>query len=275
MKKILLAIIAFSGTMACLAQDSTNINKTDTIKVGGMVIIKKHGENGKGEKKVTISNHRRHKLTNISTNWWIVDVGFANINDKTNYAAAQAQGFTGMGVGSDQFKLKTIKSVDVNIWIFMQRLNLIKHVVNLKYGLGVELNNYRFDDETVRFSKNPTTITIDPSLKSGVEKNKLAADYVTVPLMLNFNLTPGREHGFGFSGGLSAGYLYDARQKIKQGGKKTKLHDDFDLEPWKLSYVAELYLGPVHLYGSYAVKSMWSKALDQTPYTVGIRFGHL
>ena len=36
----------------------------------------------------------------------------------------------------DNLKLRTIKSVNVNIWFFMQRLNLIKHVVNLKYGLG-------------------------------------------------------------------------------------------------------------------------------------------
>lgn len=155
----------------------------------------------------------------------------------------------------------------------MQRLNLIKHAVNLKYGLGLELNNYRFEDERVRFTKNPTTITLDPAL-ADVDKNKLAADYVTVPLMLNFNFTPGREKGFGFSAGVSAGLLYSARQKIKDGGNKTKLDDDFDLEKWKLSYIGELNLGPVRLYGSYAMNNMWEKGLDQTPYNVGIRLSN-
>jgi hypothetical protein len=37
----------------------------------------------------------------------------------------------------------------------MQRLNLIKHVVNLKYGLGLELNNYHFDDEKVLLHEEP------------------------------------------------------------------------------------------------------------------------
>jgi hypothetical protein len=275
MKRLLLAMIALSGAMFGMAQDSTAKDNADTIRVGGMIIIKDHkGDDGEKRKTdITISNRHKKKSSNVSTNWWIFDVGFANWNDKTNYAAAQSSGFVGAGVGKDQLDLRTAKSINVNVWMFMQKLNMIKHVVNLKYGLGLELNNYRFDNEEVRFTKNPTTITIDPSLKD-VDKNKFAADYITVPMMLNFNFTPGREKGFGFSAGVSAGFLYDARQKIKVNGDKKKLHDDFDLEKWKLSYVGELNLGPVRLYGSYAMNNMWSKGLDQTPYNVGIRFSH-
>lgn len=277
MKKLIFALIALSGYMACLAQnDTTAKDNTDTIKVGGMIIIKKHGQNDedKNDKKIIISN-RHKKPVNISTNWFIFDLGFANINDQSNYGAAQTQGFVGTGIGKDQFNLKTGKSVNVNIWFFMQRLNIISHVVNLKYGLGFEMNNYRFEETRVRFSKNPTMIRFDSTLIN-IKKNKLAADYITIPLLLNFNLTPGRKSGFGFSAGISAGYLYSARQKIKEtDGNKTKLHGNFDLRKWKLSYIGELNLGPVRLYGSYALKSMWAKALDQTPYTVGIRFSHL
>jgi hypothetical protein len=275
MKRLLLALIAFSGAMGCMAQDSTAKDKSDTIRVGGMIIIKDHKNDSsdKRSRNIIISNHHKRKSSNLSTNWWIFDIGFANLKDESNYAAAQSSGFVGTGVGKDQLDLKTGKSINVNIWLFMQKLNMIDHVVNLKYGLGLELNNYRFDDEKIRFTKNPTTITVDPSL-DGAKKNKLAADYITVPMMLNFNFTPGRDKGFGFSAGISAGFLYDTRQKIKDNGKKSKLHDDFDLEKWKLSYIGELNLGPVRLYGSYAMKNMWSKGLDQTPYTVGIRFSH-
>lgn len=266
---LLASALCFS--MASMAQsDTTPPQKVDTIKIGGMIIIKKGGKDG-GNGNVTFSSHRHNKSGNVSTNWWIVDLGFANYTDNTNYVNSAFSGFTGSGIGKDQLKLRTGKSVNVNIWAFMQKLNVIKHYVNLKYGLGVELNNYRFDNEQVRFSKNPTTITLDPSLKD-VGKNKLAADYVTIPAMLNFNFTPGRNHGFGLSAGMSVGYLYSARQKIKDDGKKTKLHDDFNLEKWKVSYIAELSLGPVRLYGSLATKSMWEKGLDQTPYNVGIRF---
>jgi hypothetical protein len=144
--------------------------------------------------------------------------------------------------------------------------------VNLKYGLGVELNNYRFEDP-LKFNTNPTQVVLD-NVK-GYKKDKLAADYVTVPMMLNFNFTPHRKKNFGFSVGASAGYLYSSRQKTitNEDGKK-KEHDDFDLRPWKLSYIGELSLGPVKLYGSYATQSMFEKGLDQTPYNFGLRFSN-
>jgi hypothetical protein len=252
--------------------------KSDTIRIGGMIIIKKPGggreiiHNKNKSREITIPRRKYNKTANISTNWWILDLGFSNFNDKTNYSSVDAQNFA-PGSNSDWFKLKTWKSRNVNIWFFMQKLNIAKHALNLKYGLGLELNNYFFENEQVRFQKNPTKIVLDPSL-ANAKKNKLAADYLTVPVMLNINFTPGREKGFGISGGISAGYLYSSRQKTKIGGTKNKLRNDFDLEKWKISYVGELILGPVKLYGSYAVKNMWSKGLDQTPYTIGIRFSN-
>jgi hypothetical protein len=273
MKKLLLATIAFSLTMSAFAQaDTTKTERADTVRIGGMIIIKKPGKDGKEEKEVIISNRRKKRNANVSTNWFIIDLGFANFNDKTNYSSAEAMAFA-PGFDKDKLELRTAKSVNVNIWFFMQRLNLIKHAVNLKYGLGLELNNYHFDDKRVHFQKNPTQIVLDEAY-ANLKKNKLAADYITVPMMLNFNFTPNGGRAFGLSAGVSAGYLYSARQKIKGSDGKHKLHDDFDLRNWKLSYIGELNLGPVKLYGSYAMKSMWEKGLDQTPYNVGVRLGN-
>jgi hypothetical protein len=276
MKQLLLAIMATGLTMASFAQkDSTAAEKADTIKIGGMIIIKRTGKDGKQERKVIVNRKPNKKPSNLITNWWIVDLGFSNLIDHSNYTTAAAQGFTGPGIGKDQFNLRFGKSVNVDFWFFMQKLNVASHVLNLKYGLGLELNNYRFDDKRVHFTKNPTTIYLDPAY-AGVKKNKLAADYLTVPLMLNFNLTPGRKKGgFGFSAGVSGGLLYSSRQKIKDNGDISKLHGDFNLERFKTSYIGELNIGPVTLYGSYAMKNMWNKGLDQKPYTLGIRLGRL
>jgi len=281
MKRLLLAIIALSGAMVSMAQDTTGTVKTDTtgdsekvdtIRVGGMIIIKKkgHDDNEKGNPDIVISTHKRSPKSNLSTNWWIMDIGFANVVDNTDYSSAETQAFA-PGSSKESMKLKS-KSVNVNLWFFMQRLNIIKHVVNLKYGLGLELNNYHFDEDRVRFSKNPTVITIDHTLSP--KKNKLAVDYITVPMMLNFNFTPDRYNGFGFSAGVSAGYRYSARQKIKMDGDKAKLHDDFDLAKWRIAYIGELNIGFVKLYGSYAMDNMWDKGLDWTPYNVGLRLSH-
>jgi hypothetical protein len=255
-------------------------NEPDTIKVGSMLIIRKNGggreiiRNRKND-ETTQEHHRKYyKPSNVSTNWWIVDLGFSNFNDNTNYSDASVQAFA-PGSTEETFKLRNWKSRNIDLWFFMQRLNIVEHVVNLKYGLGLELNNYFFDDKTVHFNKilNPARVTFD--YPTDLHKNKLAADYITAPLMLNINFTPHRGKGFGISAGVSGGYLYSSRQKIKDDGHKSKSHDDFDLRKWKVSYIGEILLGPVKLYGSYATKSMWEKGLDQTPYTVGLRISSL
>jgi hypothetical protein len=245
-------------------------SQVDTIRIGSMIIIKKGDpETGNGT-EVRIHKRNYYRPSNVSTNWLILDLGFANFNDRTNYSSASAQAFA-PGSTSDWFNLRNGKSVDVNIWLFMQRLNVIKHVVNLKYGLGIELNNYRYT-QNIKYLTNPTKVIMDTIHYS---KNKLAADYVTIPLMLNFNFTPHRQHEFGLSAGVSAGYLYSSRQKLisNEFGKK-KEHDSFDLNPWKISWIAELQFGPVKLYGSYATQSMFKKGLDQVPYNVGIRLSN-
>ncbi len=277
MKRFFTLSLALCIVMTGFAQVDTTAKQTpDTIKIGGMVIIREPGGNYDSTKKrdrIFRINTRRanDKPANISTNWWIVDLGFANYVDNTNYTQAIASGFIAPGIGEEELKARAGKSRNVNIWVFMQRLNMIKHVVNLKYGLGIELNNYHFDDKTIRFNQDPTKID---QTYTGVSKNKLAADYLTMPMMLNFNFTPDKRKNFGVSAGVSAGYLYSARQKIKKDGKVDKTKSDFDLRKWKLSYIGEISLGPVKIYGSYAFKSMFEKGLDLTPYNVGFRFSN-
>jgi hypothetical protein len=278
MKQVLLVMAALCLLATGFAQtDSTKattdtLSRNDTIRIGHIVIIKKHGAKSSESTSVTYSNKRTHKKSsNVSTNWFLVDLGFNNYTDNTNYGSAAVQQFA-PGSSKDWFKLRNGKSVNVNIWLFMQRVNLISHVVNLKYGFGLELNNYRYKENIV-YATSPTRVAMSQTID--YKKNKLATDYVTVPLMLDFNFTPNKsiDKSFGVSVGMSAGYMYTSRQKLKSSdGGKTKNRDDFDLRPYKLAYVGELKLGPIKLYGSMATQSMFENSLDQTPYAVGIRF---
>lgn len=249
--------------------DSTGKPDVDTIRVGNIIIVRS-GKDAGGNYYDTVQRRFRQEPGNVTTNWFVTDIGVNQVSDNTNYAAAIANGYLPAGANENWFDQRFIKSTNVNIWLFMQRLNMIKHVVNLKYGLGVELNNYRYTDP-IRFQETNKPLVVMENLS--YKKNKLAADYVTVPLMLNFNFTPNsRFSGFGFSVGISGGYLYSSRQKTVGGGMgKKKERDDFNLRKVKLAYVAEISLGPVRLYGSYATKSMFKDGLDQTPYSFGLR----
>ncbi|MBI5857913.1 MAG: outer membrane beta-barrel protein [Sphingobacteriales bacterium] len=251
----------------------------DTIRIGGMIIIRKAGSKDeiKNENEYKMLKRNSDKPSNLSTNWWIIDLGFSNFKDETAYNSAAAQAYA-PGSNSTWFDLKDGKSRNVNLWFFMQKLNIAKHYLNLKYGLGLELNNYYYK-QPIRYTANPPAVvdparvSLDNTVGRSYKKNKLSADYLTVPILLNVNFTPNRHEGFGFSAGISAGYLYSARNKtITSDEGKKKAKDDFELERWKLSYVAELSLGPVRFYGSYALKNMYSRGLNMTPYTFGFRF---
>ena len=290
MKKLILLLATATICLNLSAQEEPGKKEgdKDTIRVGGMIIVKKGKKNGDVSINIGGDNGKK-KRKNISTNWWIVDLGFSNYNDNTNYANAGSYLVNRPGypaLDNNDFKLKTGKSINVNIWVFMQRLNLIQHHVHLKYGVGVELNNYRYKSgANLNYNENglvPYTVNTQTNApfifrdSISFSKNKLAADYVTVPMMLNFVTNADeRKNRFGLSVGVSAGYLYSQRNKqvSNERGKLTN-KGDYGLERFKFSYVTELTLGQITLYGSYSPQSMYERGLDVKPFNVGFRLGY-
>ena len=290
MKKLILLLATATICLNLTAQEEPGKKEgdKDTIRVGGMIIVKKGKKNGDVSINIGGDNGKK-KRKNISTNWWIVDLGFSNYNDKTNYANAGSYLVNRPGypaLDNNDFKLKTGKSINVNIWVFMQRLNLIQHHVHLKYGVGVELNNYRYKSgANLNYNENglvPYTVNTQTNApfifrdSISFSKNKLAADYLTVPVMLNFVTNADeRKNRFGLSVGVSAGYLYSQRNKqVSNERGKLKNRGDYGVERFKFSYIGELTLGPVTLYGSYSPRSMYERSLDIKPFNVGFRLGY-
>ncbi len=287
MKRLTIIVAMALLCMKASAQDEKKKKETDTIRIGNILIIK-DGKNKSKNADSTIAATPKKK-SRLHTNWFIIDFGLSNYNDQTNYAgntenylAPSATPATALT--ARDFKVRAGKSYNVNVWFFMQRLDLIKSNVSLKYGLGVELNNYRY--------KSPLSYKEGGNLPytSGAQnepfvfrdsiaftKNKLAADYLTIPLMLSFSTNSVNGHKpLVLSVGISGGYLYAQRNKQKSEERgKEKNKGDYDMERFKLSYVAELGLGPVRLYGSYAPKSMYSRGLDIRPFNFGVRLTNL
>ena len=156
----------------------------------------------------------------------------------------------------------------------MQKMNVYKHVVNLKYGLGYEMYNFRYD-RSLSYRKDPSPYIFNDTVS--FSKNKLFAGYITVPFMININTAPSKQKSLSFSAGVSAGYLVASRNKqVSNERGKVKYKGDFDLEPFRLAAIGELGLGPVRLFGSYSLNKLHksSTGLDQTPYSFGIRFSN-
>ncbi len=279
-------------TVVKAPEDSTNksTKSQDTIRINDQVFIIGNGIAKSIDKMIdegfkdvdvkkigyTLKNTFKKKPKKVSTNWFVFDIGFAGVNDQTDYSSNEAQNFflTNSGVPNraGNYSLRTTRVSNFNIWFFMQRLSVVKSVVNLKYGLGIESNNY-FYKTGITYIDGPEVYTIDRG--SIFNKNKLVANYLTVPLMVNINTNPSRgKKGFQVSAGVSGGYLIGARQKQKSASGMDKNKTDFNLEQFKLAYVGELGLGPVKLYGSYSMTPLHKYGLNQMPYTVGVRFSN-
>lgn len=252
------------------------LKNADTIRVGGMVIVK----NAPAEKNsISISlNKTPRKLKNVTTNWWMIDIGFSGVNDLTDYASSAAKAFMpnagSTPINAGDFSLRSSRVSNFNLWIFLRKHNIASHVLNLKYGVGIEGNNY--------FYKTPLTYVdgSNPYVKRdniSFTKNKLVASYLTVPLILNINTAPySAKKGLELSAGISGGILYRSRQKQEsQERGKTKQKTDFNLERFKLALVGELGVGPLKFYGSYALTPLHKYGVEQMPYNVGIRLGNL
>ena len=280
MKKIYMAIAALLVAGSTFAQTETNKtmsdtadNKIDTIKVGNFIIIKKRKSNNDENTTTSVTVERKEKKPGkLSTNWFIFDLGFANTNDKTAYSSTTPNKYFG-SLTKDDFKLKASKSSNVNIWLVMQKLNLAKGYVNLKYGIGLEMFNLRYE-RSINYQKDPTPYVLMDSIK--FSKNKVYAGYATVPFMINFNTMPGnKKKAFSFSAGISAGYLIGSHDKQISGERgKDKTHGDIGLSQFRLAYIGELGLGPIRLFGSYAITKLHDKGLEQYPYSLGIRFSN-
>ena len=293
MKRIYLLAVLCSFASVSYAQmpktkdTAYNPKFNDTMRFCNVMIIKKNKRAKNDTTTIIADSVTPKKNSRVSTNYGVVDIGFSNFDDRTNYAAAGSYLVNRPGfppLGEADLKLRGGKSININVWFFMQKLQLVKNHVNLKYGLGVELNNYHFRSP-ISFRENGL-IPYSGGMQTNApfvfrdsvtfSKNKLAADYLTIPLMLNFTTAKQTgKPGFGASIGVSGGYLYSQRNKQESNERgKQKNRGDYDLHRFKFSYIAEVGISPVRLYATYTPNSIFEKGLDIRPFSIGFRFSN-
>lgn len=261
----------------------------DTVKVGRFNIINKtEGSDGYGTKnweslldgdfkKTKISiNKSPKRLKPISTNWWIFDLGFANYVDNTHHHDNSSMTYNSSSastVTSSDLKLNNVKSSNVNIWIVQQKASLYKNYWNLKYGIGIEMYNFRFQ-RPISFSNTAGNHIYFDDIN--FTKNKLFVEYLTVPVQLNYHSKPDNHKSFYASLGVSAGYLIQSHTKqISEERGKRKVNGNFNLSDFKMATIGELGVGSIRLYGSYNMTNLFDEKLtnfDVTPFAIGIRF---
>ncbi len=279
MKKYFLLLI----TLALLSSS----NAQDTIRVGNLVIVKpiqdslsQRHYSSRIKREISYPKSKKFNNTDNRTSYFDWDFGFANYIDKTPmllYAAIYPpMGNTAPYMNSNSLALNNLKSSNVNLWFVQQRVKLIKNFASLQYGVGFEMFNFRFEKNISFRDDIVGKIKYDDVQFS---KNKLFVKYLTVPLKLNFNLTPGANKPLHASIGMSAGYLLKARNKqisIERG--KEKYEGNFNLNNWRVASIGELGFGNFTLYGSYSHTNLFDDnqtILNMAPIAIGIKLSDL
>jgi len=157
-------------------------------------------------------------------------------------------------------------------------LNLIKGKLRFFTGLRYDVFNYRFQSNFVRLTENVPefqAITVGGPLIDPipVEKSKLLANYIGVPIAIGWQSSPGRWETsesdgsntsynetpkFSIKAGVHTGYLLSSHAKLKEsGGNTTKQYDDFNLHNFIISPFINLEYEDVGLYMRYPLTNIF------------------
>jgi len=195
-----------------------------------------------------------NRSTKAKSHWAGFEIGFNTL------------GF-GKGLNTDLpnnynfLELNSGESVLVNLNFFAHDFQLYKRYVMFTTGIGLTLNNYRFTtDQTLKTSGDTLGATFDFN-ESGNQidysKNKLAVNYITLPLLLQFNSHEDVRKSFHFAIGTLLNYKYNSHLKLvynENGDKqKAKRQGEYYIQPFRADVTARIGYRNFTLFGTYAL----------------------
>lgn len=181
----------------------------------------------------------------------------------------------------DYLELNSGKSINVNLNFFYHDFEIYKRYVLFTTGIGLTLNNYRFSsDLTLRPDTNRMVAGADFNSRGeeiNYRKNKMAVNYITLPVLFYFNTHEHLKKSFHLGAGVLVSYKYNSHLKLvwnEDGDKeKDKRRDEYNINPFR--YDATLRLGYKYytLYASYALNDMFRESRGAPrlrPFQIGI-----
>lgn len=180
----------------------------------------------------------------------------------------------------DFMDINTSKSIGVNLNMGEKSLGIIGNYVGLVTGWGFEMNQYSFSDAvTLQNVDDITSGILDTEI--AYKKNRLGTCYLTVPLMLEFQIpVSGESKRLFISGGVVGGLRLMSRQiqKYEIDGEKTKnkVKDDFNLNGFRYGFTARVGYGDIGLFATYSMTPLFKDGSgpELYPLTFGITLSH-
>ncbi|MCD4746443.1 MAG: DUF2807 domain-containing protein [Bacteroidales bacterium] len=258
------------------------------IKVGNNTIIIDEYGNVK---------YRKNKKSKFNGHWAGFDLGVNGyVNDKFNMSFPKEYEYLDLDMNN---------SITANINFFEQNFNLINNKFGLITGLSLECHNYRFDKNITLI---PDSSEIIGYINRGIniKKTKLLVNYLSIPVLFEFQTNSySKKNSFHFTTGMIFGLriashtktVYEETNKeyywtkynpetdkymdvalVKSPDKKTaKVHDDFQLHPFKMDATVRLGWGWINLFGTYSITTLFKKdkGPELYPFSIGLTLANL
>jgi hypothetical protein len=259
--------------------------QNDTIKIGQLLISKPESKSNLSWEQIIKNkdlnglkvNFKKsnNNFKQLETSWFAFDLALVNYLDETKYAENKSLSNPAIGQPLSKFKmqLNNGKSTNINIWVVQQKYRLKNPAFYLKYGLGLEMFNFRYE-YGINFRKNESMFIYlnDESY----EKNKLFTSYLSAPVQLGYDFKLKNDKILGVSGGLVTGYLFKSYNKqINRELGKEKYKSNFSLRDMRLAGIFEIRIDKLKFFGTASLQNMLDKMnTNQSlyPYSFGLRF---
>ena len=240
---------------------------TTRVRVGNFSIIINHNgvKIGHPDTSLHSSNNEAGSggcKQNFTTHWLLLDIGF---NTYLNNLS------TNLPSGYSPLELIQGKSVNVNLELFQQRINLAKQYLFFSYGVAFDFYNYRFRQNTSLVPKIDSVKFVEAP--ADLSKNKLSDTYITIPVMVQYESSTNYAKSFHLGLGLNAGYLITAHTKqVSAEYGKVKIWDDYNLSSFSYGPTLRLGFSWFNLYANYGINGLFKTGSAPTlnPFSFGI-----
>lgn len=252
--------------MGKIGSANDNITDTTRISIGDkkILIIDDEGESVRlGFKDITGKHSSK-----VKSHWAGFEMGVNMLVDE-NFETDPPAGY-------EFLDPKIEKSIALNFNLADFEIKLYRRNIMLVTGIGFSINNFRFkSDAWLEPNADSVTAIVDPSVT--LKKNKLVAEYINIPLLLEFNTSENRDRTVHLAAGVIGGLRIGSRVKMiqkKDGDEsKVKIYDDFNLNPFRCDATVRVGFKNFTVFGSYGLLAMFkdNKGPELMPFTAGIR----
>jgi len=287
--KIILTLMALFVVSQCLFGQTDTINngnKKDTTRIvigkkeikivdsdqGTDIKVREKQNKNSEERDTSDREFKNCKTKKFSGHWSGLDFGFNNLLNKN--------GSTSLNANEEFMSPNTNRSLGVSINFFQHSVELIGKNFGLVTGLGLEFNNYFFEHNNSITKDSLSVIIAKPYNNVHLDKSKLEATYLVVPLIFEFQF-PGnvkRSKRFRIAAGIIGSLKLESHTKVlySENGKsqKDKVHDDFNINFLRYGFTGRIGLNKISLYANYYPVSLFekNKGPELYPISVGLSF---